>query len=162
MNKKDIKVYIAAPFFNEEEVRVVEEIEFALNQYQIEYFSPRSEGVIKNMTPEERKERMRNIYDSNMDGIAECNLMIAVIDGRDVGTMFELGVQACLKRGRVDERYIVTFSDKNFGLNVMLKFASDCHINGFEEFQDMLYNIGNEGLTHATLEQHDTNFEVIT
>jgi len=162
MKKEDIKVYIAAPFFNDDEIRVVEAIEFALTQYEISYFSPRSEGVIKEMTVVEKISKMRNIYDSNIEGIAGCNLMIAVIDGRDVGTMFELGVQACMARDRVDERYVVTFSDKNFGLNVMLKFASDCHINGFEEFQDMLLNIGNEGLSRATLMQHGTELEVTT
>ena len=163
MKIEDIKVYIAAPFFNDEEVSVVSEIENALEQYNIQYFSPRKEGVIKDMSPDKKQGALKGIYDSNMNGIAGCNLMIAVIDGRDVGTMFEMGVQSCLIRGKVDERYLITFSNKEFGLNVMLKFASDCHILGLDALHEMIHWITfNDGIGKEEMELHDSNFEVNT
>lgn len=116
------KIYIAAPFFNDAQLRVVEKIETYLAMREIEYFSPRSEGVIINMTPEQKANALSRIYESNVSHIKSCDKMIAVIDGMDKGVIFELGFAAALGKK------IITLSTKQYGLNVMISQCVSAHV----------------------------------
>jgi len=124
-----MKVYIASPFFNPEQLELVKEIETLLDRNSIDYFSPRSFGVIKDMTQEEKKNRMEEIYNSNISNIDNCNVMIAVVDWPDTGTMFELGYMAA--SCELDRtRKIITFTNKEKPVNVMLRYAIEAHASG--------------------------------
>ncbi len=120
-------VYIAGPFFNKEQLSVIEKIEATLDDHGIMYFSPRSLGTLKDMSPEKRKVYQDKIYDSNLLHMRECDIAILVVDDFDAGTMFEFGYLACLGRD------VVTFSAKGFGLNVMLRNASKCHTTTIDD-----------------------------
>ena len=50
-------IYIAGPFFNEDQVALIEAIEAVLTFNNMEFYSPRSEGVLFHMTPEEKAAR---------------------------------------------------------------------------------------------------------
>ena len=109
-----MKVYIASPFFNEEQLEVVKQIEAELEKEGIEYFSPRKDGVLKDMDKKSREEIAPEIYKKNIAGVRNCTAVIAVIDNFDPGTVFELGYAAAF------DKKIITLSMKNYGLNVML------------------------------------------
>ena len=55
------KCYIASPFFTKSQLDTVKLIEKSLDNAGIKYFSPRSEGVLIEMTEEERKNKMKGI-----------------------------------------------------------------------------------------------------
>jgi nucleoside 2-deoxyribosyltransferase len=80
-----MRVYIAAPFFNESQLAVVEAIKTVLDQNDIDFFSPKDESMFK------QGDDPREIIDLNCNAITNCNAVIAVTDGKDVGTMFECG-----------------------------------------------------------------------
>ena len=86
-----MKVYIAAPFFNEEQIRIVKSVELALESRNIEYFSPRSEGTLSAMTREEQEKSRRSIFESNVKNMRECTHMIACVEYKDTGTIWEMG-----------------------------------------------------------------------
>lgn len=118
MSNKEIKVYIAAPFFNEDQLRIVESIENELYLLRVKYFSPRSKGVLKDMSKEEQKKTKKEIYDSNIDEMNNCTHMIACVEYKDTGTTFEIGYYAS------SNKPIILFSEKIGTVNVMLAEAA--------------------------------------
>jgi len=121
------KTYIASPFFDETELAFVKIIERALESVGQKFYSPRLDGVLMDMTQEERSKSKRLIYDTNVNNIIECDCMVAVIDGRDQGTIFEIGYAAALNKP------IITITNQNFGVNVMLAEATYAHLTSVHE-----------------------------
>ena len=109
-----MKVYIAAPFFNPAQLAIVEDIELQLKFHMIDFFSPRSEGVLVSMSPEEQKANHKRIYESNVRHMDECTHMVACVEYKDTGTIFEMGYFAAQKKP------IVMFSSILLSVNVML------------------------------------------
>ena len=114
-------IYIAAPFFNEEQVEFVDAIEQCLELNGLEYYSPRSEGVLMNMTPEEKKARMKYIFDKNVEMLDKCDIVLAVIDNYDTGTVWEIGY--AYAKGKK----IITITDHYYGVNVMINECIVAH-----------------------------------
>lgn len=137
-----MKVYIAAPFFTPDQLDLVLQVELALQSHSIQYFSPRLEGLVSDLTDEEKKTRLKEVYQSNVDNILACNHMIALIDVKDTGTIFEIGYAARL-RETLPKRYITTFTNQNKQINVMLMQTVDAHIT----------TIGQIGFTLLELER---------
>ena len=119
MNK--LKVYIAAPFFNPEQLEVVQRIEALLKDHDIAYFSPRFDGTLRNMDAKERAKKMGAMFRSNVDHMDWCTHCIAVIDDYDTGTVWEMGYLYATHKS------IITYSDNYHGINVMLNEAIDAH-----------------------------------
>jgi nucleoside 2-deoxyribosyltransferase len=119
-----MRVYIAAPFFNEEQLKTVKFLEDMLNVNGIEFFSPRSEGTLNQMSPEERKEKMGDVFESNIGHMDWCTHAVAVIDGYDKGVLFEMGYLYAT------DKPIVSYTNNYQGINVMLNEAIECHCEG--------------------------------
>ena len=124
------KVYIAAPFFSEEQIKTVEMIERELDKADIDFFSPRSEGTLIDMTEEERNQAFSNIYKSNIVNMDQCNAMIAVIDDRDLGVAYEMGW--------FKFKPMFSFSNNAYQINVMLRQAILTHNT---DVSDLIFNI---------------------
>ena len=116
-------VYIAAPFFNEKQLAFVKVIEDELENEGIEYFSPRSEGVLVGMTEAERCDAKQNIFLKNVEKICEATVIVAVIDDRDIGTLWEMGF------AYANHIRTISISNENYGLNVMLAESVQAHTN---------------------------------
>ena len=135
-----LKIYLAGPFFNEKQIDLIERIENEFDKYGFDYFSPRkSGGVISHLSLEERTKESKRIYDSNIREMVNANVLFAIIDGRDTGTVYEMGYFKALtdhfryKSDRFEKdlrRYSITCTDENFGLNIMIKESVDAHIVG--------------------------------
>ncbi len=128
--------YLAAPFFKPNEKKVVEKLEKEIEEVGFKLLSPRRSGVLLDMSPEHRKESARKIFSQNVIDIANCDIMIAVIDDRDPGTLWEMGF--CYGLGM---RPIFTYTEHDYGINIMLKGCISGHAKGIEEFRKMLYAI---------------------
>ena len=124
------KVYIASPFFTEEQIKTVEKIEIALEESGIDYFSPRSEGTLIDMSEEEREVAFGWIYKSNIVNMDQCNVMIANIDDRDLGVAYEIGW--------FKFKPIFSFSNQNYQINVMLRQAVLTHNT---DISNLVFNI---------------------
>lgn len=136
-----IKVYIAAPFFNPGQTAIVEKIESALDAEEIEYYSPRSEGVLIDHAPEDRAAMLQGIFNSNIKNLDGCDLVLAVVDGRDIGTIWEMGMIYGRRSSPVPTNIenngsgaarapIVTYTEEGFGLNVMIQQSVSGHLHG--------------------------------
>lgn len=83
------RVYLAAPFFSDLELRWVEFICEQLEQEGLQVFSPsRDAGIINEYTSrEERKE----IFLRDIIEIENCDIVVALTDNDDQGTLWEIG-----------------------------------------------------------------------
>lgn len=79
-------IYIAAPFFNSEQIEVVENIKKILEEVDLKYFSPKDECMFK---PGETTPKC--VLDINTKALESTTLLVAVTDGKDPGTLFECG-----------------------------------------------------------------------
>ena len=115
-------IYIAAPFFNADQVATVAMIEAKLDSANMAYFSPRSEGTLLEMTSKEKIQHMDRIFKSNIDNMVKANIIIAVIDGRDIGTIWEMGFAYALGKT------VISYTNMDHGLNVMLAKSVQAHV----------------------------------
>jgi nucleoside 2-deoxyribosyltransferase len=86
------KLYIAAPFFNPDQLGLVQFVERAIDQTRgLNYYSPRVDGVLKDMAPSERKAAGPKLFALNVRMIRECDAVLALKDYSDTGTTWETG-----------------------------------------------------------------------
>lgn len=88
VNKKH-HVYIASPFFTPDHLTRVALVEQMLEKLGYTYFSPRKELVCP---PTATEKQRRDTFQGNHDGILNAEMVIAITDGKDVGTIWEMGV----------------------------------------------------------------------
>ena len=132
-----MQLYLAGPFFNPKQVATIERIEqmIAANfPHTISMYSPRHDGVLAAMSPEERRRSTKKIFERNCEEIERSDVMLAVIDDRDVGTIWEMGF-AC---GNLCAPWIITYTDQSYGLNVMIQESVEAHVRGIDELRDCL------------------------
>jgi nucleoside 2-deoxyribosyltransferase len=128
------RVYLAAPFFSPRQLAVVEAIEAVLDRLGFPYYSPRRDGVLVDLSPAERRAAAARIFDANVLNIKQADLIVAVIDDRDVGVAWEIGYAYGLARRPA----LVTFTAAGHGVNVMLQQCADSHVRGVAELADVL------------------------
>lgn len=172
-----VTVYTAGPFFNPTQVNTIRELEKFLESrvdkrtgtpiYSV--FSPSRDGVklVKNSSPEDR---MR-VFEDNVTHCNGSDLVIAVIDDKDSGTMVELGMKyshwRCLKDAGIEPYAsqecprIITFSNQGFDVNLMILGLTLCHCKGFEELDEYLTYVEEVGLQEAVQSSsvHKLGFE---
>ena len=114
-----MKVYIAAPFFNDRQLDIVKGIEKSLTELNIDFFSPRSYGKsLKDMGVDELATSKKEVFMDNINNMDECTRMIACVEQSDTGTSFEIGYYYCAGKP------VVLFSEKIEQINVMLAEAA--------------------------------------
>lgn len=94
-----MKVYIASPFFTNEQITRVEEIERSLDAVRndVYYYSPRRSNsskmyaTLENMNSVQAFVLKKQIFSENLNELDSSDALIANIEGLDSGTLFELG-----------------------------------------------------------------------
>jgi nucleoside 2-deoxyribosyltransferase len=135
-----MKVYLAAPFFNPEQIALVEKIEIALRSIDgVALYSPREDGVLGEMSSEDKRKATANIFRLNCENIEEADMVVAVIDGRDTGVVWELGY-AYAQSNLSGFPDIVTYTSQDYGLNVMIQECVDAHVRSIAELVNVVKN----------------------
>ncbi|MFX0084244.1 MAG: nucleoside 2-deoxyribosyltransferase [Candidatus Hodarchaeota archaeon] len=86
---KKLKVYIASPFFNKEQIERLTLVENEIEP-RFDAYSPRKQTQFKSGTKPDKKLRQL-ILDSNLYAIENSDFVIAITDDKDLGTLFEVG-----------------------------------------------------------------------
>lgn len=140
MQPNDLKIYIAAPFFKPKELALVKTIETLLFDEgkkimgaPLSYYSPRSEGILKDMNARDRENRMTYLFEQNVNYLKWCTHVLAVIDDYDTGTVWEMGYAFCA------EKEIVTYSANYHGINVMLNESILAHCTELDDIVPSLF-----------------------
>jgi nucleoside 2-deoxyribosyltransferase len=114
------RVYVASPIFTPEQLRTVGEVVGVLHEEGYVTYSPSRDGIM--LSPADPPERRDEVFYSNVNAIQQSDLLIAILDVKDTGTIWELGAAT----GRGIPVIAVTFALKT--MNVMLERGVIAHV----------------------------------
>jgi nucleoside 2-deoxyribosyltransferase len=127
------KIYIAAPFFNPEQLALVMEVESAISAAGLALYSPRHDGVLKDMTPEQRVAAGPELFKLNCRMIRECDSVLALKDYSDTGTTWETGFAYGVGQ------FVFGYKRESVKpLNIMVAQCFNCVIYGKAELERFL------------------------
>ncbi len=88
MNKFRFTVYLAGPWFNDEQLQRHQRIANLLSAHDIEVFNPRLRSCLK---PDSSDEDRESTFLDNIDCIEKADAVVVIYDGKDSGTIWETG-----------------------------------------------------------------------
>lgn len=130
------KVYIAAPFFNDKQLQIVEDIKAILEEQGFDYFSPKDESMFK------QGDEPKDILQLNCKAIIHSQFMVCVTDDKDVGTIWEAGFAFAR---RVPILYIWLGYEPHMKFNIMLAASGRSVVHTYEDFVHQLQNFAQFG-----------------
>ena len=121
------RLYIAAPFFTPAQLDLVVAVEALVVQCGLNYYSPRMDGVLKDMTAEQKRQEAPAIFKMNMRQITMCDGMLCLLDYPDTGTTWESGFAYYHRRYNVGKHHyrVMALFTGTKPLNVMLQQCFD-------------------------------------
>ena len=134
------KIYFASPWFTPEQEEREERLKAKLRSLGFNVHSPKEEAVCGAISDHETRE---TIFMGNIRAINECDIVFAVTDGKDMGTIWEAGyAYGYNERQKVagyEPKKIVyyceTLGDGLF--NLMLAQSGDIIITKFEDIDKL-------------------------
>ena len=149
----DKKIYFASPWFTPEQEEREERLKAKLRELGFTVHSPKEEAVCGAFSDKETRQK---IFDGNIDAINTCDIVFAVTDGKDMGTIWEAGYaygfNAACELSQAPKIVIVyyceTLGDGKF--NLMLAQSGNIIITKFEDVDKLptLLEAG-EGMSYA-------------
>lgn len=121
---KKKKVYLAGPFFTLSEIWLVNEAKQHIESFGMNVFSPYHElgiGSAKTVVPKD------------IDAIRDCDVMYALFDGTDPGTLFEIGFARSLNKT------VVILAENPKDEELKMYDGSGCKI--FNDFSSSIYHL---------------------
>ena len=93
VNDEEASVYIAGPFFTMPDLWLLDQTCKALDSLGVSYFSPYHEvGLVHEYAdPQVRQKEIQRVVEEDLKGLSDCKAVLAVLDGCDPGTVFEIG-----------------------------------------------------------------------
>lgn len=82
-------IYLAGPWFTAGEPERLAKIEQLMNDLALTYYSPRLDGI--DLTPDATEADRNAVFADNVAHLKQAQLVVAVIDDFDTGTIWETG-----------------------------------------------------------------------
>ena len=130
------KVYFASPWFTPEQEEREERLKAKLRSLGFDVHSPKETAVCGAISDPETREE---IFRGNIDAIEACDILFAITDGKDMGTIWEAGYAYGLNANADVMGYqpikIVYYCETlgNGQFNLMLAQSGDIIITKFED-----------------------------
>lgn len=130
------KIYFASPWFTPEQEEREERLKEKLRSLGFVVHSPKEEAICGAISDLETRQK---IFKGNTDAIEDCDIVFAVTDGKDMGTIWEAGFayglnklnEFCGLKHTVIVYYCETLGNGMF--NLMLAQSGDIVITKFED-----------------------------
>lgn len=118
------RAYLAGPFFTLSELWMINETKSCIESFGVEVFSPYHELGIG---------AADEVVKKDIEAIKECDVLYAVFDGCDPGTLFEIGYARSL------DKPVVILAQNPKAEELKMYEGSGCHI--FSDFSSSIYNL---------------------
>lgn len=82
-------IYLAGPWFTAGQPERLAKIEKLMDDLEITYYSPRLDGI--DLTPDATEADRNAVFADNVAHLKQAQLVVAVVDGFDTGTIWETG-----------------------------------------------------------------------
>jgi len=140
-----MKIYLAGPFFNEEQLHVINEVALEALRLGYDIFSPRSKCFCP---PNASLKQRTKSFEGNCEGIEYCEVILARIDDFDPGTVWELGFAHGIRHvsstrlfsSKIPRIYAYTTIPSR-GLNLMLALGVDGFLQGLPSVFKFLHEM---------------------
>ncbi|KGB50305.1 nucleoside 2-deoxyribosyltransferase [Leuconostoc mesenteroides P45] len=125
------QIYLAGPFFSDEQIDRVKRIEAALdsNPTVTDYYSPRKHQKTEN--PEFTSPWAAEVFQRDIKNVTDAGIIFSIIDYRDddadSGTAFEQGM------AWVQKKPIIVFNELKFPVNLMLSESLTAYITNSDD-----------------------------
>ena len=152
---ENMKVYFASPWFNPEQVEREERVKGKLRELGFNVWSPKDNCVC---SPIADKAMRKKVFSDNVENIKSCDIIFAITDGKDMGTIWEAGFangyNASMEDPDIFKPIIVVYYCETLGdkgqFNLMLAQSGNITITKFEDLDKLPELIEkNEGLAYA-------------
>jgi len=128
------KVYFASPWFTPEQEEREERLKAKLRSLGFNVHSPKEEAVCGEISDPETRQK---IFKGNTDAIDDCEILFAITDGKDMGTIWEAGYAYGLNMlPRFFKPIKIVYYCETLGngqFNLMLAQSGDIVITKFED-----------------------------
>ena len=152
---KNMKVYFASPWFNPDQAEREERVKGKLRELGFNVWSPKDNCVCSPIADEAMRKK---VFSDNVENIKSCDIIFAITDGKDMGTIWEAGFANGYNAGMEDPDtfkpiivvyYCETLGDKG-QFNLMLAQSGNIVVTKFEDLNKLpeLIQKG-EGLAYA-------------
>lgn len=84
------RVYVAGPIFTPEQLAAVRSVVDVVHGAGYDSYSPERDGIM--LSPTDPPERRDEVFYSNLHAIRQSDVLIALLDTKDTGTIWEMGV----------------------------------------------------------------------
>ena len=128
-----MRFYIAAPFFNERQIEIVEEVKEILDYHGATYFSPKDDCLFENGKGMDSSD----VFKTNCAEIEDCDAMIVITDDGDMGTIWEAGYAFGIQKENVIYAWIDFVEGAKF--NLMLAHGATITVKGIKELSDEIF-----------------------
>ena len=122
-------VYLASPFFNDEQTELRDRVKRVLEEKEFEVYSPGEENLYQ------PGDDPLKIFNENIVQIEDSQLVVAITNGKDVGTIWECGF--AFAKG-VDIIYVWFDKPEGAKFNLMLALSGYGVANDEEELKELL------------------------
>jgi len=116
------RVYLAGPFFDLAQIWMVEQARTNLREMGLQVFSPYHDVGLGSAD---------DVVVQDLKAIAECDLVLALTDGLDAGTVYEIGYARALSKP------VIVYSERHKGESLKMMEGSGCTI--CENYTTALY-----------------------
>lgn len=138
------KIYLASPWFNDEQLEREERVKNKLRQLGFEVWSPKENCIC----PPDASEQLREkVFLDNCLSIQKCDIIFAITDGKDMGTIWEAGYACGINAitNLIKKKIVYYCESLNGGkFNLMLANSADVVITNFNDL-DKLDNLLSKG-----------------
>lgn len=142
-----MRVYIAAPLFNEIELARNKKLQVFLNTLGFETYLPQEDGGISyNVINQGANiyETRKKIFENDINEVHKCDIILCVLDGRvpDEGMCIELGV--AYSQGKICIGYSTDQRSLDaYGISLMIEGCLKNIVHTTEELEKILFEYKN-------------------
>ena len=149
---KNMKVYFASPWFNPDQAEREERVKGRLRELGFNVWSPKDNYVCSPIADEETR---KNVFSDNCNNIDDCDILFAITDGKDMGTIWEAGYANGLNAASYPSKHkIIVYYCETLGpngqFNLMLAQSGDIVVQNYKDLDKLPELIEkNEGLAYV-------------
>lgn len=137
---KDVKIYFASPWFSPDQAEREDRVKRKLRELGFNVWSPKDNCVCSPGASEEVREK---VFNDNIYNIETCDVIFAITDGKDMGTIWEAGFACGINYmlTQPEDRITIVYYCETLGpngqFNLMLAQSGDIIITKFEDLDKL-------------------------
>lgn len=141
-NINNVKVYFASPWFNPEQAEREDRVKNKLRELGFNVWSPKNNCEDNyEFSPAADEVTRKKIFGDNCENIISCDIVFAITDGKDMGTIWEAGfANGCNTGIRASDPIIIIYYCETLGngqFNLMLAQSGDIVVTKFEDLDKL-------------------------